>query len=152
MTKKTDFPESPENFPNSTPEEKSGTKPFHSEEGEVLDDAAESSEDNGLDAYESTLLELGGLDALGEIPAIPEPPAEPIILPLPYVAPQPIVEKMHALIQQKKEEAEERERLAAMPKQPYRREEPRVGRNDPCPCGSGKKYKKCHMDKDLEES
>ena len=20
----------------------------------------------------------------------------------------------------------------------------RVGRNDPCPCGSGKKYKKCH--------
>jgi preprotein translocase subunit SecA len=22
---------------------------------------------------------------------------------------------------------------------------PRVGRNDPCPCGSGKKYKKCHM-------
>ena len=21
---------------------------------------------------------------------------------------------------------------------------PRVGRNDPCPCGSGKKYKACH--------
>lgn len=26
---------------------------------------------------------------------------------------------------------------------PIRRESPRVGRNDPCPCGSGKKYKKC---------
>jgi preprotein translocase subunit SecA len=25
------------------------------------------------------------------------------------------------------------------------RAQPRVGRNDPCPCGSGKKYKKCHM-------
>jgi len=25
----------------------------------------------------------------------------------------------------------------------YRRTEPHVGRNDPCPCGSGKKYKKC---------
>ncbi len=25
----------------------------------------------------------------------------------------------------------------------YRRSEPRVGRNDPCPCGSGRKYKKC---------
>jgi hypothetical protein len=25
----------------------------------------------------------------------------------------------------------------------YRRSEPRIGRNDPCPCGSGKKYKKC---------
>jgi preprotein translocase subunit SecA len=23
-------------------------------------------------------------------------------------------------------------------------EVPRVGRNDPCPCGSGKKYKHCH--------
>ena len=22
--------------------------------------------------------------------------------------------------------------------------EPKIGRNDPCPCGSGKKYKKCH--------
>ncbi|MFN9708700.1 MAG: SEC-C metal-binding domain-containing protein, partial [Burkholderiales bacterium] len=23
-------------------------------------------------------------------------------------------------------------------------EVPKVGRNDPCPCGSGKKYKHCH--------
>lgn len=28
--------------------------------------------------------------------------------------------------------------------EPYRREEPKVGRNEPCPCGSGKKFKKCH--------
>ena len=27
---------------------------------------------------------------------------------------------------------------------PKRREEPKIGRNDPCTCGSGKKYKKCH--------
>ncbi|MCK9532978.1 MAG: UPF0149 family protein [Gammaproteobacteria bacterium] len=26
---------------------------------------------------------------------------------------------------------------------PQRRAEPKVGRNDPCPCGSGKKFKKC---------
>ncbi len=26
---------------------------------------------------------------------------------------------------------------------PVRREGPKIGRNDPCPCGSGKKYKKC---------
>jgi uncharacterized protein YecA (UPF0149 family) len=26
---------------------------------------------------------------------------------------------------------------------PIRRTTPKVGRNDPCPCGSGKKYKKC---------
>jgi preprotein translocase subunit SecA len=24
------------------------------------------------------------------------------------------------------------------------RSAPKVGRNDPCPCGSGRKYKKCH--------
>lgn len=28
-----------------------------------------------------------------------------------------------------------------------RREAPKVGRNDPCPCGSGKKFKKCCADK-----
>jgi SEC-C motif-containing protein len=28
-------------------------------------------------------------------------------------------------------------------REPVRRTEPKAGRNDPCPCGSGKKYKKC---------
>jgi curved DNA-binding protein CbpA len=28
--------------------------------------------------------------------------------------------------------------------QTVRRESPKIGRNDPCPCGSGKKYKLCH--------
>jgi len=27
---------------------------------------------------------------------------------------------------------------------PVLRDQPKVGRNDPCPCGSGKKYKQCH--------
>ena len=30
-------------------------------------------------------------------------------------------------------------------KMPYVKETPDIGRNDPCPCGSGKKYKKCCM-------
>ncbi len=33
--------------------------------------------------------------------------------------------------------------LARKP-EPVRRDMPKVGRNDPCPCGSGKKYKQCH--------
>ena len=33
----------------------------------------------------------------------------------------------------------------------FRREQPKIGRNDPCPCGSGKKYKNCCMNKDLEQ-
>ena len=48
-------------------------------------------------------------------------------------------------------EGESAQRLAAQsanrPQQPARqplKAEPKVGRNDPCPCGSGKKYKNCH--------
>ncbi len=31
-----------------------------------------------------------------------------------------------------------------LPKVTVRRDTPKVGRNDPCPCGSGKKFKNCH--------
>ena len=34
----------------------------------------------------------------------------------------------------------------------FRRQQPRVGRNEPCPCGSGKKYKKCCMANDQDEA
>jgi len=37
-----------------------------------------------------------------------------------------------------------RQSAAAAPTQPIRRDMPKVGRNEPCPCGSGKKYKACH--------
>jgi preprotein translocase subunit SecA len=36
--------------------------------------------------------------------------------------------------------------------EPIRNREPTVGRNDPCPCGSGKKYKNCHMRKSGQQS
>ena len=42
----------------------------------------------------------------------------------------------------------EEELLEPEPVTTIRREEPRVRRNDPCPCGSGKKYKKCCLRKD----
>ena len=32
----------------------------------------------------------------------------------------------------------------ARPRTPVVRTQPKVGRNDPCPCGSGRKYKQCH--------
>ncbi|QGU94158.1 preprotein translocase subunit SecA [Clostridium bovifaecis] len=52
------------------------------------------------------------------------------------------------------EKAPERERVAketstnmsgddSLKKEPVKRKEDKVGRNDPCPCGSGKKYKNC---------
>ncbi|HVU23204.1 MAG TPA: preprotein translocase subunit SecA [Opitutus sp.] len=40
--------------------------------------------------------------------------------------------------------APEPETEIQLPKVTVRRDTPKVGRNDPCPCGSGKKYKHCH--------
>ena len=37
---------------------------------------------------------------------------------------------------------------AQVKKEPVRNKDKKVGPNDPCPCGSGKKYKKCCMQKD----
>jgi preprotein translocase subunit SecA len=31
-----------------------------------------------------------------------------------------------------------------VPAAPFVREDRKVGRNEPCPCGSGKKFKHCH--------
>ncbi len=51
---------------------------------------------------------------------------------------------------QREEEENARRRAAATAGQPaakpqtIRNTEPKIGRNDPCPCGSGKKYKQCH--------
>lgn len=45
-----------------------------------------------------------------------------------------------------KDRARERPRGKALPQlfgNTFKRDAPKVGRNDPCPCGSGKKYKKC---------
>lgn len=54
---------------------------------------------------------------------------------------------------QKKYEEEERKRLLKRSRTfhnsatPFVRKEPKVGRNEPCPCGSGKKFKKCCLNK-----
>lgn len=40
--------------------------------------------------------------------------------------------------------ADEEPEFEAMPIQTIVRDQPKVGRNDPCPCGSGKKFKVCH--------
>lgn len=66
-------------------------------------------------------------------------------------------EEVEAVEQQRREEAERLARqqqfshqgdnaLAEEPEgnRPVVREERKIGRNDPCPCGSGKKYKQCH--------
>lgn len=62
----------------------------------------------------------------------------------------PFRDKSH-LPQETRNRAGEREEDEVKPKDversPIVSPDPKVGRNDPCPCGSGKKYKKCCMDK-----
>lgn len=46
----------------------------------------------------------------------------------------------------------EKPHLRPLPKEPFKikaERQEKIGRNDPCPCGSGKKYKKCCMGKDM---
>ena len=56
---------------------------------------------------------------------------------------------MHVQIEQKVEREQVAKPLATNKddtagQEPVRRKEKKIGRNDPCPCGSGKKYKNCH--------
>ncbi len=54
------------------------------------------------------------------------------------------VQYQHASYDEALGNAEADEGEAAAATQPYERQGIKVGRNDPCPCGSGKKYKQCH--------
>jgi preprotein translocase subunit SecA len=47
------------------------------------------------------------------------------------------------------EPVEERGPPVAVVEQRVLTEDQKIGRNDPCPCGSGKKYKHCHLGKPL---
>ena len=53
---------------------------------------------------------------------------------------RPFLEELSALRNKETIQKQTPPRPAARPKTP-----PRIGRNDPCPCGSGRKYKKCCM-------
>jgi preprotein translocase subunit SecA len=70
-----------------------------------------------------------------------------------------IVEKVYSVQVQKPQDVQQVQQQAEKPQRvvmshgaeveqsqppPAKREADRVGRNDPCPCGSGKKYKRCH--------
>jgi len=48
------------------------------------------------------------------------------------------------LIESRSEEEAQEQQEVQKPKQQPIRVEQKIGRNDPCPCGSGKKYKSCH--------
>ena len=63
--------------------------------------------------------------------------------PWTFYAQDEIAERQLQWAEEARREAEEA--LLDEPGETYVRPEPKIGRNDPCPCGSGKKYKKCCM-------
>jgi preprotein translocase subunit SecA len=54
------------------------------------------------------------------------------------------VQKKEKLVETRDEKAIEEQNAQQKPKAQPIRVEAKIGRNDPCPCGSGKKYKSCH--------
>ncbi|MEM3083498.1 MAG: SEC-C metal-binding domain-containing protein [Nitrososphaerales archaeon] len=60
--------------------------------------------------------------------------------PMDYFRPRKYVEKLPLLAQ---DEAESAQDLKPITQDNAAKRRTRIGRNDPCPCGSGKKYKKC---------
>ena len=81
--------------------------------------------------------------------AVAERPAEPVRTPVPIPTRQPstTIDQIEAEFQRKKKRELDQARMAGSngaQETAQRRTGDKVGRNDPCPCGSGKKYKKCH--------
>jgi preprotein translocase subunit SecA len=73
--------------------------------------------------------------------------ARPRPAPAPAAAPGAPPRRLGGLDMPLPEEVPEAPRAQSevqLPKITVRRDTPKVGRNDPCPCGSGKKYKHCH--------
>ncbi len=68
-------------------------------------------------------------------------------IPVPTRAPQTTIDALEKEFARKKERELKAAQMAggsAASAPSQRRTGEKVGRNDPCPCGSGKKYKKCH--------
>ncbi len=72
-----------------------------------------------------------------------EPEPAPVPQPKPQYVEQHIDIDEAQRIQREVANRDTREGAQNLPKIPIIRD-PKVGRNDPCPCGSGKKYKQCH--------
>jgi preprotein translocase subunit SecA len=76
-----------------------------------------------------------------------DPPSRPV--PVPTRAPSTTIDALEEEFQRKKKRELEHARMSGANGSsegpgPQRRTGDKVGRNDLCPCGSGKKYKKCH--------
>ena len=94
-------------------------------------------------------LELGAGAAVAALPppSAPAASSRPIEMRVPTRAPSTTIDAIEKEFERKKQRELEAARNAGPAKgvEPAQRNAgAKVGRNDPCPCGSGKKFKKCH--------
>jgi len=61
--------------------------------------------------------------------------------PWEFYHPEEITERQLRWVEEDEEGSDDLDEII----EPYVRDGPKIGRNDPCPCGSGKKYKRCCM-------
>jgi preprotein translocase subunit SecA len=90
-----------------------------------------------------------GLSANGSTPALASPELARQPVPVPTRAPSTTIDALEKEFQRKKQRELDAARSAGATASSNgagapRRSGEKVGRNDDCPCGSGKKYKKCH--------
>ncbi len=92
---------------------------------------------------QQTMFEQAALEAVS---GTPTPPPAPV--PVPTKAPSTTIDALEKEFQRKKQRDLDNARAAGASATTdaatQRTTGQKVGRNDPCPCGSGKKYKNCH--------
>jgi preprotein translocase subunit SecA len=102
------------------------------------------------------LMQIIGPDGRPLQPSAPPPDAAVLLngsssaaeIPIPVRSPSTTIDELEEEFQRKKKRELQQARMAggdaAETAVAQRRTGDKVGRNDPCPCGSGKKYKRCH--------
>ena len=98
----------------------------------------------GLFRSASNLASFENMLSLLSRTALAVGPADAPAAPPPAPAPAPRFETSTMVTSSGPAEAPAPEPEIQLPKVTIRREVPKVGRNEPCPCGSGKKFKNCH--------
>ncbi len=98
----------------------------------------------GLFRSASNLASFENMLSLLSRTALAVGPADAPAAPLPAPPPAPRFETSTMVTSSGPAEAPAPEPEIQLPKVTIRREVPKVGRNEPCPCGSGKKFKNCH--------
>ncbi len=116
---------------------------YEKEAYEIFEDLKNNIADEAIKGVFRVVIEQGpppgedGQGSMQPMPPVPVPAGPPAFEPIPSGQLLPQAAPTRARNVHTNRDGEE-------PAKPAHRDQPKVGRNETCPCGSGKKYKKCH--------